>query len=285
MTKLRSQFIQHLELRGYAAKTIRNYIQCVSQCSRYFNRSPLTLSHNDIIEYLTYLKRERKLAVRTWNLHYYSIKSFYDHFQPQSNIMHGLKRMKEPVCRPEVLSKEEVEQIIAIAHPLKVKAIIAVLYSAGIRLAECAFLKISDIDSKRMVIRIEKGKGKKDRYAVLSHRTLTLLREYYKKYRPQHWLFENPSKEKPISNRRIHDYVRIMSRESGVRKHVTAHILRHSFATHLLEAGKPLTVIQELLGHADVKTTTMYTHVSAALLHETGSPFDTIPQAKEAPHE
>ena len=285
MTKLRSQFIQHLELRGYAAKTIRNYIQCVSQCSRYFNRSPLTLTHTDILEYLTYLKRERKLAVRTWNLHYYSIKSFYDHFHPQSNIMDGLKRMKEPICRPEVLSKEEVEQIIAIAHPLKVKAIIAVLYSAGIRLAECAFLKISDIDSKRMVIRIEKGKGKKDRYAVLSQRTLTLLREYYKEYYPEHWLFESSFKEKPISARRIQDYVRIMGRKSGVKKHVTAHILRHSFATHLLEAGQPLTVIQELLGHANVKTTTMYTHVSSSLLHKAGSPFDTPPQAKEVSDE
>lgn len=285
MTKLRSQFIQHLELRGYASKTIRNYIQCVSQCSRYFNRSPLTLTHTDIIEYLTYLKRERNLAVRTWNLHYYSIKSFYDHFQPQSNIMHGLKRKKEPVCRPDVLSKDEIEQVIASAHPLKAKAAITVLYSAGLRLSECAFLKLSDIDSKRMIIRIEKGKGNKDRNAVLSHRTLELLREYYKEYRPDYWLFESSFKEKPTSARRIQDYVRIAGRKSGITKHVTAHILRHSFATHLLEAGHPLTVIQELLGHANVKTTTMYTHVSSALLHKVGSPFDTPPQAKEASDE
>jgi len=199
--------------------------------------------------------------------------------------MHGLKRMKEPVCRPEVLSKEEVEQIIAIAHPLKVKAIIAVLYSAGLRLAECASLKVSDIDSKRMVIRVERGKGSKDRYAVLAQRTLSVLREYYKSCRPQQWLFENRSKDKPISHRRIHDYIRNMSREAGVKKHVTAHILRHSFATHLLEAGQPLAVIQELLGHASIKTTTMYTHVSSDLLHKAGSPFDTPPQAKEASDE
>jgi site-specific recombinase XerD len=197
--------------------------------------------------------------------------------------MDGFSRMKEPLKIPQVLSKEEVETLIATANSLKVKALLAVFYSSGIRLAECAALKITDIDSKRMVIRIEKGKGQTDRFAVLSQRALLILRDYYRQIRPKNWLFENKFRTKPLNRRHIQQMVSTAAKRAGIKKKVSPHILRHSFATHLLEAGKPLQAIQRFLGHATIRTTVQYTHVSSELLNSVGSPFDDQNAAEGRP--
>lgn len=274
MSLVRQQFINKLKLRGFSNVTIQHYVSCVSLCARYFNRPPLELTHEDIGRYLLYLKEVKHNAPKTINLSFYSLRSFYSHFMPDSNIMTGYRRMKEPVKIPDVLSKDEVESLVKYCTDLKTKALLTVLYSSGIRLGECAGLKISDVDSSRMVLRINQGKGGKDRFAVLSERALLLLREYYRVIRPKHWLFENNRHTRPLARRRIQQLVQIAGKIARIKKSVTPHILRHSFATHLLEAGKPLQAIQAFLGHTSIRTTVQYAHVSVSLLNSIGSPFD-----------
>ena len=182
--------------------------------------------------------------------------------------------MKEPFKVPEVLSKEEIEALVASCTDIRTRAIITVLYSSGIRLGECASLKITDVDSDRMVLRINSGKGGRDRYAVLSQRALVLLRQYYRSFRPKHWLFENRKRSQPILKRRTQQLVHDAGIRAGIKKPVAAHILRHTFATHLLEAKIPLPVIQHFMGHTNISTTVKYSHVSSEMLKSVGSPFD-----------
>jgi len=281
MTRLRSDFIAHLQLRGFSEHTVRNYIESVAMYARHFNKSPLELKHEHVKEYLLHLRNVKKLAVRTINLHMYSIRSFYDHFLPGLNLMGDIRRMKEPESRPEILSRQEVFAMIDSAPNLKIKAVVAVLYSSGMRLSECADLKMSCIERDRKVIRIIKGKGGKDRNAVLSVNAIPILDAYWKQYRPTVYLFEGYTKGQPLTKRRYQDYVIEAAQRARITKHVSPHILRHSFATHLLEDGVPLRVIQDMLGHAHVTTTTIYTHVSATLVNKVGSPFDVPVQGRQ----
>jgi site-specific recombinase XerD len=274
MTKLRSDFIAHLQLRGFSQRTIENYVDSVALFAKHFNKSPIVLTHDHVKEYLLHLRNVRKLAVRTINLHMYSIKSFYEHFIPGQNMMGDIRRMKVPESYPEILSRQEVNTMIKVATNLKIKAVITLLYSSGMRLAECASLKMTSIDRNRKIIRIVQGKGGKDRNAVLSDKALLIFSDYWRGYRPSVYLFEGHTKGEPLSRRRFHDYIVKTAELAGVKKKASAHILRHSFATHLLEDGVPLRVIQDMLGHACVTTTTMYTHVSSELVNKVGSPFD-----------
>jgi len=279
MTELRSKFIAYLELRNYSKKTIRNYVQVVKQFTRFIGYSPEHLTQDDIRNYLLNLKRVKKLEARTINLHLYGIRSFCQFMLFGTEVMRPFTRMREPNKQPLVISKEEVEQLIGAADNLKSKAAISLLYSSGIRLAECTNLRIADIDSNRMIIHIHDGKGAKDRYALLSQRTLGVLREYYKFYRPKEWLFPGKVPGKPLHSRIIQEFVRFTARKIGLNKPVSPHILRHSFATHLLEDGVALQVIQHLLGHSRISTTAIYTHVSTAMLRSVASPFDQPAEA------
>ena len=274
MTQLRQNFIAHLQLRGYSISTIRNYISSMALFVNYWNKPPLTLTHYHIKTYLLYLKNIKRLAIRTINLHMYSIKSFYEHFKPGINMMGDITRMKEPQSHPVILSRQEINAMIDKQDNLKIKAAVAILYSSGMRLDECTNLKLSCIDRDRMLISIIKGKGGRDRNAVLSKKTLLILGQYWRKYRPSTYVFEGYKKGRPLSKRRFQDYVVSAAKNAGITKHVTPHTLRHTFATHLLESGVPLRVIQDMLGHANVTTTTIYTHVSSHLLNSVGSPLD-----------
>jgi site-specific recombinase XerD len=274
MTKLHADFLAHLQLRGYAEATIKNYTQAISLLARHYDKSPLLLTADDIIEYLLYIRNVKKLAIRTYNIHFYSIKCFYEHFVPNQNMIGDLRRMKEPDYLPVVLSKQEAFAMVDAAPNLKIKAAIALFYSSGVRLTECVNMKMSCIDRSRMVLNVSQGKGAKDRTAVLSSKTLDILAAYWRHYRPDVYLFEGHTSGKPLSRRRFQSYVQEAAAAAGISKHVSPHTLRHSFATHLLEDGVPLAVIQQMLGHADIKTTTIYTHVSSELLRKTKSPFD-----------
>jgi len=275
MTPLRARFIAHLELKGYAAKTLRNYLQCIIQFTRWLKRSPDTLTKGELHRYLLYLKRGRKLAVRTLNIHIYSLKCFCEFVLPETDIMAPYRRLKEPKYNPDVLSREEIRMIIDTEQNLKYKAIIALIYSSGVRLAECAALTIHDIDSNRMVVRVRGGKGAKDRQSILSQRTLDILRDYWKQFRPRNALFEGNIPGKPIHTRSIQEIVAIAGYKAGLRRRIAPHALRHSFATHLLEDGVSLQVIQRLLGHERLDTTNIYTHVSTDMLANVKSPLDT----------
>ena len=281
MSEVRRQFIDHLKLKGYSPATVRNYVLCVSLCARHFNRPPLELSHEDIGRYLLHLKETRRYAPKTINLTFYSLRSFYAHFLPESRIMEGYGRMKEPLKVPLVLGLKEIETLIASCGNLKTKAVVTVLYSSGIRLGECAGLKIADVDRDRMALRINQGKGGRDRFAVLSERALIILREYYRAVRPKLWLFENRRHTQPLTRRRIQQLVHESGKRAGIKKPVSPHILRHSFATHLLEAGVPIQAIQILLGHSSIRTTVQYAHISVELLKSIGSPFDRPEKGRE----
>jgi site-specific recombinase XerD len=279
---VRQDFINHLKLRGFSQCTIDNYVDNVAQLSRYFNTSPDNLKHEHIIKYLLHLRDERKLQVRSINLQFYSLRGFYKDFRKRPEVMDTLRRMKEPTFVPVILSRTEIQAMLDNAANLKVKAIIALMYSAGLRLTECSLLKIHDFDKDRMLIHIKNAKGGKERYALFSKTAQTILREYYIKYRPKDYLFEGQKDGMALSRRRYQDYITETARRAGITKKVSPHTMRHSFATHLLEAGKPLRAIQDLLGHASVSTTTLYTQVSDELRTSVGSPLD-LPIEKRVP--
>jgi integrase/recombinase XerD len=262
MTPLRARFIAHLELKGYAAKTRRNYLDPVIQFSRWLKRSPDTLTKDDIQRYLLYLKRERKLAIRTLNIHIYALKAFCNFILPEADIMAPYSRLKEPKHNPMVLSREEINAVINTEQNLKYKAIVATLYSSGVRLDECINLKVSDIDSNRMIMRVHDGKGSKDRQTVLSMRALNILRDYWRRFRPRTFLFEGYTPGKPIHHRTVGEIVATAGFKAGLRRRISPHVMR-------------LQVIQQLLGHEKIQTTSIYTHVSTDMLAAVKSPFDT----------
>jgi len=284
MTPLRASYIAHLELKYTSAKTRRNYLDPVILLSKWLKRSPDTITKTELQQYLLHLKLERKLAIRSLNIHIYALKCFFEFILPEANVMGPYKRLKEPKCHPDVLSREEIKAIIDTEQNLKYKAIIATIYSSGIRLEECINLDIGDIDSSRMVIHVRQGKGGKDRITVLSPTTLKILREYWIQYKPRTCLFEGNVKGKRIHRRTVEEVVAIAAFKTGIRRRIKTHSLRHSFATHLLEDGVPLQVIQRLLGHERIDTTNIYTHVSTDMLSRVKSPFDVpSPVAKETP--
>lgn len=273
MKPLRQQFIDAMELSGYTAKTVENYLRIVTGITRYYHRSPLDLTKERIQDYLLFLQREKKHAPSTVNLSMNAMKTFYRLMAPDKNAMDGLRNMKEPRRLPVVLSLSEVQRMISVLRNLKHRAIVMLLYSAGLRLNECISLRPIHIESSRMKVRVEQGKGKKDRYTILSESTLETLREYFKSFKPKQWLFEGRD-AKQYGCRSVGKIVSNAARKAGIEKAVSPHTLRHSFATHLLEAGVALPVIQKLLGHSSIKTTMIYLHVTEPLVEKIKSPLD-----------
>jgi site-specific recombinase XerD len=212
-----------------------------------------------------------------------ALKIFFTLMAPGSTIMNGITYLKCPKYLPVVLDRDEVKRLIDHIPNLKCKTAVTLLYSSGLRLSECLNLKPHHIESSHMKIRIEQGKGKKDRYAILSQRALELLRTYYRICRPSVWLFESRGRRMPLHCTTIGKAIEHAARRANIAKHVTPHTLRHSFATHLLENGAPLQVIQHLLGHSNIRTTIIYTHVRSALLDKVVSPLDTLYDKSDAP--
>ena len=281
MKPLRQQFIDALQLSGYSEHTVENYLWYVTGITRHYRCNPLNLTKEQIQEYLLFLHQEKKYAPATINLAMNALKSFYRLLAPHLKIMDGIRKMKQPRHIPVVLSLTEVERMIALIRNVKHRAIVMLLYSAGLRLSECISLLPVHIESSRMKVRVQQGKGNKDRYTLLSERTLRTLREYFLSYRPKQWLFEGPG-GKQYSARSVGEIVRRAAQEAKIDKKVSPHTFRHSFATHLLEAGVALPVIQKLLGHSSIKTTMIYLHVTEPLVEKIKSPFDV--KATEVTH-
>lgn len=273
MKPLRQQFIDALRLAGRAEHTIENYLSSVTGITRYYQCNPLDLTKEQIQDYLLFLHREKKYAPATINLTTNALKSFYHLIAPDCPVMAGIGTMKHRRHIPVVLSRSEVERLIASIRNLKHRALVMLLYSAGLRLNECITLRPVHIESSRMKVRVEMGKGGKDRYTLLSEKALMTLREYFLCYRPKQWLFEGRD-GKHYSDRSVNKIVRNAARKARIDKKVTPHTLRHSFATHLLEAGVSLPVIQKLLGHTSINTTMIYLHVTEPLIEKIKSPFD-----------
>jgi site-specific recombinase XerD len=274
MSKLSDEMLTDLQLKGITVRTQKIYLREVRNLAKYFGKSPDELGESDIKAYLLHLRNERKVSEGTYRFYSYGLKFFYKHTLKRDYVMEKILFPKQKKQLPVVLDLKEVDALFSVTTNLKHKAILMMTYSSGLRVSEAAHLKVADIDSKRMMVRIKQGKGGKDRYSILSHAALECLRSYWKKYRPKEWLFGGKDKNEPISTSSIQQLFHKAKRLTGIKKPVTVHTLRHSFATHLVEAGTSLHHVQLLLGHRSPNTTTVYLHVSRLNLAQVTSPLD-----------
>ena len=273
---------QDMQLRGLCESSVREYCQRIKLFQEYFQKPATELWEQEIREYLHYLRNDKKLSTSTVNMSNSALRFLYDVTLEQNLNYKRVPRLKEPYVLPNILTKDEVQAIFNAADNLKHKCILMTIYGSGLRLSEISALKISNIESKNMRIFIEQGKGKKDRYALLSQLNLEILREYWKQFKPKYWLFEGMEKGSHISQRGVQDMFRKYLKKSCVTQDATIHTLRHAFATHLLENGTSLFYIRDLLGHATIRTTARYLHVATTDILKTISPLDTL--QKEGVH-
>lgn len=276
MSELINKLKTDMELRGYSPLTIKRYIEHVEGLAKYFNQSPELLSENKIREYLHYCITEKHLEEGSINYIYSGLKFFFTKTLGRSWNNDNLTRLKEGRKLPVVLSQSEIKDILNSIDNLKHKAILTTIYAAGLRISEAAKLKVLDVDSKNMQIIIRQGKGKKDRYSLLSPTNLVLLREYWKRYKPKDYLFQGKNIDDHISVRAIQKIFKDALNKANINKNATVHTLRHSFATHLLEAGTDICYIQRLLGHTSIKTTTIYLHLRRMDLLNIKSPLENL---------
>ncbi|MFC5196570.1 site-specific tyrosine recombinase/integron integrase [Bizionia hallyeonensis] len=255
------EYLLKLELKRYSNNTVRNYVSCFEAFINYYDtQDPINLNEMDVRKYLQKLIQEGK-SNSYINLAVNSIKFFYETVHGMPNRFYSIERPRKEKQLPEVLSKENIIKIIKNTNNIKHKCIVGLLYSSGLRRSELLNLSVTDIDSKRMVVKINNAKGKKDRISILSPSLLKDLQDYYREYRPKTYLFEG-QKGKKYSATSVLKIVSSAAKRAGIVKKVTPHMLRHSFATHLLENGTDIRHIQLLLGHSSTKTTEIYTHVA-----------------------
>jgi integrase/recombinase XerD len=282
VTHLRKMMLEELQRRNYSENTTRYYIRAVEDFSRRFNRSPDRLGPRHIREYQAELFQKRKLSPGTVANRLAALRFFYVKTLRKAWSIADTPYPKRALHFPSILSQEEVARLIDAALTPYHRILLMTLYATGVRNAELTHLKVSDIDSKRMVIHIQGGKGRKDRDVMLSLKLLEELREHWRRLprKPNVWLFPGNrwhNGGQPIDTKTPRNACQEAARRAGLQKKVHPHTLRHCFATHLLEAGADLRTIQILLGHGDLKETTIYLHLSQRHLHATASPLDSLP--------
>jgi len=260
----------------YSYHTIRNYKSCFEEFINYYNKDDIEqITDKQIVEFIRYLVMERQVSISYQNISINAIKFYYERVLGGKRKIYALDRPRTEKRLPQVLSTNEITRLIKAMKSPKHQAIIMLAYSAGLRLSELINLKITDIDSVRMQIKVESGKGSKDRYTILSEMMLKKLRDYYKYERPMVYLFEGQPGI-PYSRSSIQHIVYEAARKANITKHVTPHVLRHTFATHLLEKGTDLRYIQSLMGHETTKTTEIYTHITTKGFDQIKSPLDDL---------
>lgn len=277
MTPLRQRMLEDMQVRNLAPKTQRTYVGRVAAFARHFGRSPELLGPEEIRAYQVYLVQEQHVSWSLFNQSVCALRFLYRTTLGKDWAVEHIPFPRQAQTLPVVLSLAEVAQFFQAIRSLKYRAILMTAYAAGLRVAEVTALRVPDLDSPRRVIHIRQGKGRKDRLVMLSPRLLILLREYWHAVRPTDWLFPGRQPDRPISVSAVQRACQAARRASGVGKTVTVRALRHSFATHLLEAGTDVRTIQVLLGHRSLQTTARYTHVSARTVGATPSPFDLLP--------
>ena len=263
-----------LQLSGATPRTQKTYLREAGNLAKYFNRSPAELGEDQLKEYMLYLMKQRHLSEGTFRFYVAALKFLYRTTLKREWAVENIRYPRAKRKLPVVLDLSEVESLFAVTPNLKHKVILMITYSSGLRASETARLKITDIDSKRMMVRIGQGKGGKDRYSILSQTTLEHLRQYWRKYHPTEWLFNGARKNAPLSTNSIQQLFYKAKKRAGITKPASVHTLRHSFATHLIEAGTSLHHVQLLLGHRSPTTTTVYLHVSRLNLAQVISPLD-----------
>ena len=263
MSALRQKMIEDMQLRGLAVRTQEAYVNAVFQLSRRFKKSPDNIDEEDLREYFLYLKNEKQVAESTFSIALCGIKFFYE--QTLKKEWHTLQLVRPDRKKklPVVFSTDEVKRVLDCVHRWEYQICLNTIYACGLRLLEGTRLRVKDIDSDRKMIHVVEGKGGKDRYVPLPDHTLMLLRHHWVTHRNQEWMFPSRNGLAAINETAIQKAFRAALRASGVHKAASVHTLRHSYATHLLEAGVDLRIIQVYLGHASPSTTAIYTHLTS----------------------
>jgi integrase/recombinase XerD len=272
---LRRRMIEDMTIRKFAPKTQHDYVQRIKNFAAFLGRSPDTATFEDVRRYQLHLAASG-VSVPTINQTVSTLRFFFKVTLGRPEIVEHTHAIHEARKLPVVLSPEEVARLLDAAPGLKYKAALSVSYGAGLRATEVVSLKVSDIDSKRMIIRVEQGKGRKDRYVMLSPHLLDLLRTWWKAARPRGWLFPGRDPAQPMTTRQLNRACHAAAQMAAISKRVSLHTLRHSFATHLLEQNTDVRVIQVLLGHSRLDTTALYTRVATKTISEVMSPLEHV---------
>jgi integrase/recombinase XerD len=279
MTSLRQRMLEDLQVRNRSPHTQRAYLEQVSRFARHFGQSPTVLGPEEIRTYQVYLTNERKLAPGSILIAVAALRFLYKvTLKKDWPFDQAIPAPKKPQTLPVVLSPEEVVQFLACVMKPKHRAILTTCYAAGLRISEAVQLTVSAIDSQRMVLRVEQGKGQKDRYVMLSPKLLDILRAWWRVTRPRHWLFPGDRSDHPITRSAVEHECQQAHRRSRIPKPITPHSLRHAFAVHLLEAGSDVRTIQLLLGHRSLATTARYLRIATTKVCSTSSPLDLLPR-------
>lgn len=283
MSPLRQKFIGEMKLRNFSTATVSSYTGAVVALADHYDRSPDKISEHEIKQYLLFMTEEKKWTYSTCNVAISALKLFYNDILGQGDV-----RLKIPVRKttkrlPEVLSTKEIERIFQVEMNPKHRTLLMTTYAAGLRVSEVTRLRIKDIESQRNLIRVDQGKGKKDRYTVLSQGLLKELRSHYVRFRPQEYLFYGADITKPMSRSAAQQIYYKAKKKAGITKGGGIHCLRHCFATHMLEAGMDIRTLQIILGHSSLSTTAVYLHITMKHLGQTQSSFDLldIPDLKD----
>jgi integrase/recombinase XerD len=275
MTPLRQRFIDDLRLRNYSPKTVKAYVAGVLRFARHFGRSPAELGAEHIRAFQIHLL-QRQADWSLYNQTVCALRFLYGTTLGKPDVVQLIPYGKRPRTLPSVLSPNEVLHLLAAARPGRERMLLQTAYACGLRSSELLHLQVPDIDSARMVIHVRQGKGGKDRLVPLSPGLLQELRNYWRRYRPLLWLFAGAGPDRPLSDGSLHRICQHIVARAGLSKHVTMHTLRHSFATHLLEAGIDLVTLQAILGHTDLKTTARYLHISTQRLQQVPGLLDRL---------
>ena len=276
-TAIARRFLDDLQLHGFALRTQESYMRAVRQLAYHYHKSPDKITEEELRQYFLYLKNVKKWARAGMTIAICGIKFFYEHTLKQNWTTFNIVRPAPDKRLPTILSREEVRRILSKVRFLRYRTCLQTIYSCGLRLREGTELRVANIDSSRMLIHLRHAKGGKDRYVPLPQSTLERLREYWKTHRNTTWIFpapgrggiHRPTATTPMPYCNAQDAFRAALKESGINKHASVHTLRHSYATHLLEAGVNLRQIQENLGHNSPATTALYTHLTAQAFQQT----------------
>jgi site-specific recombinase XerD len=284
MTPLRQRMNEDMQVRNFSLNTQHSYLQQVSLFARHFGKSPDLLGREDIRTYQVYLANEKKLAPGSIHIALSALRFLFNVTLERDWVPEEVLPLpRKPQKLPIILSPDEVQQFLGCVLDLKHHAILTTCYAAGLRISEAVHLKPTDIDSQRMVVRVEQGKGQKDRYVMLSPKLLEILRDYWRMRRPKEWLFPGDRAGQPITRDAVGQACAKAHNLSRLSKPVTPHSLRHAFAVHLLEAGADVRTIQLLLGHRSLATTAHYLRIATNKVCATSSPFELLPRPVPTP--
>lgn len=283
MTELRQRMIDDMVVRRMAEATQEAYLGAVKGLARFYRRSPDQITEAEVQAYLLHLIRERKRAWNTCNIVVHGLRFFYHVTLKRERPTFSIPAGRQPARLPEILSRAEIQRLIAVTHSPKEHALVATAYATGLRVTELVHVKLTDLDAARGTIRVEQGKGAKDRYTILSPGLVEELRTYWTRTRPRVWLFPGRTGQQPLATSSVGKAYTAAKRRAGIAKRGGIHALRHAFATHLLEMGVDLPTIQRLLGHTSIQTTMRYLHVARTSLTLHGAPIELLSFSSSSP--